>query len=280
MPKCYSKIKNTWTALGHSVNCKEYGPFLDIQQHSFNIFRFFVCENPYTECTLADWFHLASGIKSVDYTSDLFDSSSAWCRPAYEYEFEKSKFHSKLITELTRFTFIWGGFEAFVDTLNLSACPTKRGKFNAVNYFLTIHYSNKKNPIKFYSELLDYFKKIITKNPWYGDVNELFAIDNCVSETFIGLKVVYKIRNLFAHGAFKFSEPQEWNIVKPFDIQIISVSSRIVLLTIQLLILSTSKNLKFNVYQPDETFDIGCVASNFVKISHLKKLERKNFKSD
>jgi hypothetical protein len=269
------KVIDTWTQKGHSVYCKDFGPFLSLQQHSYNMNRFLVSHNQYNDNQIANWFHLASGINKVDYSSDLFDSTSMWCRPAYEYEEEKSKFHSRLITELTRFTFIWGGFEAFIDSLNIEPCPFKQGKINSINHFLSTHFLNLDNSILFYNELIQFFKKIVSKNPWYGNVNELFASEKCVSEDYIALKVVYKIRNSFAHGAFQFSEPAEWNRIKPLDVLIISISSRFVLLTMQLLIIAKYEKLKFIVTQPEESYEDGLIASKYIRLMHLKIIEGK-----
>ena len=67
------KVIDTWTQKGHSVYCKDFGPFLSLQQHSYNMNRFLVSHNQYNDNQIANWFHLASGINKVDYSSDLFD---------------------------------------------------------------------------------------------------------------------------------------------------------------------------------------------------------------
>jgi hypothetical protein len=43
-------------------------------------------------------------------------------------------------------------------------------------------------------------------------------------------------RNLFAHGALRFSEPDGYSIIKSQDIKIIHIASRITLITIQYLL--------------------------------------------
>lgn len=79
--------------------------------------------------------------------------------------------------------------------------------------------------------MVDTLKKMIILNPWYGNSEILFKPKLCEVEELLGLKIVYKIRNVFAHGTFTFSEPEGWNGTKPLDVEIISASSRIVLFT-------------------------------------------------
>lgn len=52
---------------------------------------------------------------------------------------------------------------------------------------------------------------MIILNPWYGNSEILFKPNVCEVEELLGLKIVYKIRNVFAHGTFTFSEPEGWN---------------------------------------------------------------------
>ncbi len=261
--------------MSHTVLCPTHGPLIDLKRHCHNIYRFFLFSNLYEEPSQsANWFQIASGITEVKYISDLYDEYSIWCGPSIEYEGERSKFHSKLILELTRFNFIWGGLESFYDELNLENCPKYSGKINAINYALKAEYLPNFSPLSYYVEVLQLLKDKISANTWCGDHEELFKSNECTSKDLIGLKVVYKIRNLFAHGNFKFSEPHEWNPIKPHDIVIISASSRIVLLTIQMLIKVIGYDLNFLVATPGEVpEENGVDARNFLEKMHLKEFD-------
>lgn len=197
------------------------------------------------------------------------------CNPKMEYEDAKSDFHSRLIRELTRFNFILGGFESYCDTYPFSPCDDekKRSLVSAVNYFLKTTYLENFEVIAFYDETIDHFKKIISKNPWHGKTNELFCSDNCTSDKLSGLKAVYKIRNSFAHGALKFSEPDGYSDVKPYDIGIINTSSRILLMTIQMLLLSRTDKLKIKVPQLHESEEFGISAAKYLPKLHLKSFK-------
>ena len=270
-----STLKDTWTPIGHSVVCPKHGPLVDTKRHCHNIARFFLASENYYSSPMYSWFQIASGIMEVKYVSDLHDGSMFQCNPTIEYEQAKSDFHSRLIRELTIFNFIWGGFESYCDSYPFTPCPSekRRGSVNAVNHFLKSTFLDKYPVVQFYYEVIEHFKKILYKNPWHGKSNELFSSDTCTSEKISGLKAVYKIRNSFAHGALKISEPDGWSDVKPFDIGIINTSSRILLMTMQMLLFSRVNNLKFKVSQLHESDEFGVSADKYLQKLHLKSFK-------
>jgi hypothetical protein len=270
-----SKLKDTWTPIGHSVVCPKHGPLVDTKRHCHNLARFFLAAENYYSSPLYSWFQIASGIMEVKYVSDLHDGSMFQCNPTIEYEQAKSDFHSKLIRELTIFNFIWGGFESYCDSYPFASCPSekRRGLVNAVNYYLKTTFLENYPLVQFYDEVIEHFKKILDKNPWHGKSSELFSSDTCTSEKISGLKAVYKIRNSFAHGALKFSEPDGWSNIKPFDIVIINTSSRVLLMTMQMLLLSRANNLKFKVSQLHESDEFGVSAEKYLTKMHLKSFK-------
>lgn len=227
----------------HKVICTTHGALVPLSDHCNNIVRFLRHKNPYDD-TVWSWFKIASGITSVEYNSMLFDEDVGWCLPAYEYENEKSEYHSKLIKGLTIFTYIWGGFEALISSLKLKPCPNARGKINSALYFLKSNYDVMHSNIEVLDELVEYLVSLLNVNPWYHDINQHLKTKNCVGKSGLGLSHVYKIRNKFAHGAFTFSEPEEFNRIKPFDLQIIVASCRVILLTTQMLLLTKNHGKK------------------------------------
>ena len=95
--------------MAHSIICPTHGPLIDLKQHCHNLAQFFISANPYDFDPVTSWLKISSGITEVKFISDLFDPDVMWCGSAMEYEDAKSEFHSRLICELTRFIFIWGG---------------------------------------------------------------------------------------------------------------------------------------------------------------------------
>ncbi len=257
----------------HSIICPTHGPLIDLTEHSYYLSRFFACENPSHDNYIYYWFQIASGIISIEYQSDRYDDSVFQCRPTMEYEEEKSKFHSKLIKALTTFNFIWGGFEAFLNSVNIPECPYQGGKINDASFWLLKNYDPDNVPLRYYPQVVEYLKGLIVKNSWYGDPKVLFKKKNCEGASAEGISIVYKIRNKLAHGDFQFSEPEEWNSEKPLDLPIINSASRIVLLTTQMMLSTFHQNSEFliDVYHNEmEEEEEGVLANIFLKTIHMK----------
>jgi len=267
--------------MAHSIICPTHGPLIDLKQHCHNLAQFFISANPYDFDPVTSWLKISSGITEVKFISDLFDPDVMWCGSAMEYEDAKSEFHSRLICELTRFIFIWGGLELLVDMLTLKNCPHYPGKVNKVNYFLKENYKKRYQVIDHYQDVVECLKILLTRNTWYGDVKDIFSSSKCTCDDLIGLKAVYKIRNLFAHGAFHFSEPEDWNMVKPLDVPIVATSSRIVLMTMQMLLLSYYDVLSFPIIQYGNSLDCEkeIQAEDFLLKMHLKSFYEKTHHS-
>lgn len=255
-----------------SVICPKHGPLIELDLHCHNIARYFIAHNQNYDDYIASWFRIASGIEETRYISDKFDDLVVLCRPAIEYEDAKSNFHSKLITELTRFNFIWGGFEAYYDLLEIPSCPDnrKRGIANNVSYFLGTAFPSRFQILRHYSDVVNNLRDRITLTPSYGKASEIFIADNCTKAELLGLKAVYKLRNSFAHGSIKFSEPEDWSVSKPYDLQIILASSRLLLLTMQMLLLAnaSANDLEAEIPKFNE-IEFGPKAFDFLSQMHL-----------
>ncbi|SFU75506.1 hypothetical protein SAMN05216480_12018 [Pustulibacterium marinum] len=244
---------------------------VDLQRHSHNIYKFLLYYNPYDQNTVNSWFYLASGIEYVHFLSDKYDDYVQWCGSAIEYENHRSKFHSDLILNLTRFNYIWGGLEAFIDSFDFPNCPSRSGKINKVNYYLKINFLENYEMIEFYKETVYYLKKLLSLNSWYLNDSEINSISECECKELIGLKIVYKIRNLFAHGSLKFSEPDGWHHTTPYDNEIIITSTRLVLFTLQMLFISVYDDLNFKIPKRlHDRIEKGAKASDFLFSMHLK----------
>lgn len=138
---------------------------------------------------VANWFWMSSSINSVEFDGIRYDSAFMMCRPAYEYEIEKQDLHSKLMNELTRFLYVYSGFEALLNSLKLTKCPSKIGKINAALYHIKINYSRNYPSIRLYTEVLGLLRQLI-KESSLKDYEKLFAIDECTDVNGVGLKVV------------------------------------------------------------------------------------------
>lgn len=186
---------------------------------------------------VSNWFWISSSITSVNYDGLRRDCAFQMCRPAYEYEIEKQKLHSQLINDLTIFLYVYNGFESLLNELGLPDHPMFNGKINAAKNYIKKEYSENFPTIQKYQEAVNILQVLIS-NSSLIDNKEFFVADDCTDYNSIGLKVVYKLRNKLAHGDFIFPEPLEWSFHSPLEPAIIKLSTRILLFSIQMLMLA------------------------------------------
>jgi hypothetical protein len=155
---------------------------------------------------LSHWFHIANGIKELNYEGITYNDSFFWCRPAYEYEIEKQELYQKLVKEITLFSYLYSGLEGVLTSLKLPKCPHQLGKINSATYYLKREFPAWSLPIAYYDKVVRLcellFQHSFDKN--YKLSSEFSA---CVSIQGLGLKLLYKIRNKIMHGDFFFPEP-------------------------------------------------------------------------
>lgn len=196
----------------------------------------------------AQWFHIANGIKELNYDGITYDSSFSYCRPAYEYETARQKLFQKLVEEITLFTYIYSGLEAVINDLDIPDCPSRRGKINAAAYSLKNEGASNQIDLCMYNELiqlLDEMVQITFEKPF--KISKALESD-CYTKASVGLYGLYKIRNMIMHGEFFFPEPLDYSSLYPFQPEILKCSSRLALLSVQML-------LRINI-EPESKFHI------------------------
>ncbi|MFD2434321.1 hypothetical protein ACFSO9_12705 [Mesonia maritima] len=186
---------------------------------------------------LHNWLMIASGIKKVDFSWNRFDKtdSKEWCRPAYEYDVAKGNISQLYINQLTVFNYVWGGFENLLTRRYSKNQIKKNGKINLCIKELA---NLDELPIKDY----DVFEQRFSFFFNYCLENELLEYKKQVPKDKI--KIIYNIRNKFAHGDLEFPEDIEYNFnfKNPVGlVKLINCSTRIVLFHIQSLILISDK---------------------------------------
>ncbi len=221
---------------------------LSLQDHAR---RLFLClhdlGSPYEFQIVYDWLDVASRIESVDYDAFKYDYSIGLCESADDYSDALGKHNKQLLPELVFFNFVWCSLESLIITLKLKKCPQGFGKISKATYFIKTEFENSNVRLKYYNELIHQLRSFLKSNNIIHDerkpLDSLFQIKECNSEHGIGLSVVYEIRNEFAHGSFLFPEPPDWGIEKKaLEVDIFSVASRIVLLSIQMILIAKYKN--------------------------------------
>jgi hypothetical protein len=197
----------------------------------------------------AEWLRMASGVTRVDVDLSRFDESFGMCEVPDEYISKRSDLLSGLAAELTTFAFIWGSLETVIEKFNQPGIPhpptgEKRGDSPVLRacYFLKKEFEP--HPLlPYYSDLVGALCHLLTgcTETHCENLGTEFELNHWIGMSGIGLNVVRLIRNRFVHGVLGFPEPEEWSGDKPPDIEIIHLSSRIVLLSIQMFLIALHK---------------------------------------
>lgn len=211
--------------------------FISIGLHSKGVSEYLVAKSRDFE-NLSQWFHIANGIKELEYDGINYDSGFFMCRPAYEYETERQELFQRLVKEITLFSYLYSGLEAVITELNPPKCPKNKGKINAACYLIKNSFADHDSKLKLYSETVSLtakmFSATIDKN--YNLNAELK--NSCVNTNALGLRLLYKVRNMIMHGDFFFPEPLDHSFIPPLQPEIIRLSSRLILISTQIILLT------------------------------------------
>lgn len=235
-------IPGLHTGCSSECNTKVKEMFKPLKLHAYHLAKAMISIDGRIEYEdVHDWLLLASGIDKIEFDVAKYDSCLGYCEMADEYTFKKEKLTEEFVRNLAIFQFIWGSFEALMSELNLPEVPLKRGRTKVDS---PCHYikCNEKNEFKKlgYEHVFDQFKKTATKFFKPSDFQSYFSCKKHVSNYSQGLYVIYKIRNHFAHGGdglTRFPEPDRHDDGINYEANLMALSSRIVLLTIQMIIL-------------------------------------------
>jgi len=205
----------------------------DLREHCSELSYFFASE--YWEHA-AEWLGMASGVIKVEFCKTRHFPYLGWCAAADEHDHERDQLLSQLATELAVFSFIWGSFESLTEHIvpaqYYSLGKQRLGKIGATCNFLKNNFEPEPL-LLIYEDLLAQLRTLLIESEHYNNLKDEFNLRPHVGKSGIGLHVVYKIRNAFAHGSLVIPEHSEDE--QPIDPQLINVSSRIVLLSIQML---------------------------------------------
>jgi hypothetical protein len=231
---------------------------IDLQDHSQLIAKFLY---DYGLTSSGDWFDIASKFQNIDYDNFKYDEFVGYCESADDYTDAEGIAHKELIQELVVFNFIWNGLESIISSLKFGKCPFSLGKINSAAYFIQKEFESLSINFKYYNETIEYLKTLLKKTeiiPTKGNnTQNLFTLNKCNSIHGLGLTVVYKIRNELAHGAFNFPMPNNWDkdeksgemkVEKLNEPTILNISSRIILLTVQIIFMGYLKESTSEIF--------------------------------
>lgn len=221
---------------------------IDIQEHCFRLSELLGRLHPVAFISAVDWLTIASGVESVKVNTTKHDYDIIYCGSAFDYEEKRSELLSLLTTRLTIFNFVWGSFESVAKVFSLPPLPKhlKRGRGSVVDrtiWFLKQHYGSEFR-LAFYDDNLYILRRFLESNEYYSEYCKEFKSHDFADLTGLGLHIIRKIRNDLAHGSAVMPRPDNWGEeakeLLPSEhrhLDIINTCTRIVLLTIQMLLL-------------------------------------------
>ena len=202
-----------------------------------------------------EWLNIASGITNVDIDTIRFNTCFGYCSEADYSDIARDKLLEIYITELTRFLYVWGCLESLIDEINPDPAP-HRGKINSICYYMQNRLTCMDTIYPYSKELNDLLHVLNSSEVDEPSILNRFNTPFYVSKHGVGLYVIYKLRNQLSHGSITFPNLDENNKPKSNYIDLISLSTRIILLTIQMILLAFYMPFDFSIPIFWEEYDI------------------------
>lgn len=203
--------------------------------------------------SVLEWLKLSSSVETVAINTTKYDDCLAYCGEAWDYEEAKSELMSSLTTELVRFHFAWGALESLLAEFVPQAKIKEFGKINALCGYLKLSNLEGLLPNGYLDEYAHLFE-LMQEVGQYKDVNVLAlpmtgkqSRRGHIDIAGVGVYSVYMVRNRFAHGSMTFPEPEDYGEGAKSNKELIVVSTRIVLMTMIMLLINDIKNDDFTL---------------------------------
>ena len=248
---------------------------IDLQEHCFELLELLGQLHPVAFSNATDWLDIAAGVESVKVTTAKHDGTLVYCGTAMAYEDKRSELLSNLATRLTIFNFVWGSFESVAKALLGDEKPSiavKAVKFLKQHYICSL-------PITGYKDALCDLCELLERDGTYEVCGDAFKLNNPADLNGIGLNVVRMIRNSLAHGNAHLPLPDDWGEGKTEllssehrHLKLIDTCTRIILLTVQMLLLVhvRGKELTVECLVDDEGDKKKSTAEQALYFIHLK----------
>jgi hypothetical protein len=202
-----------------------------------------------------EWLNLGLSIQATNVITGYHDDTLLYCGSAMEYEIKKSEILSEIVTDISIFNFLWGSFESLCKSINLEKVPNsikKRRNFvDDTLFYLKQDYPLIPLPHQ-YIEQLKELESIVSKSPESKSINfKNLYNSKLLNNTGKALTLIRLIRNDFAHGSYTLPMHDDWNIFGNYKIsdhiQKIRLSSSLLLITIQMILITYFKDNQFAV---------------------------------
>lgn len=256
---------------------------ISISQHCSRLKDLFVVTNLEQYMLFSEWMLLASSIDNIQLDISKYDYAWGICESSHEYDLAKEVVLKNFATDLAIFSFIWCAVESLIDNIDHPPHPDKkkRGKIRNICYFLNQNLRTSNLPDE-YIESVVLFREL--SNNFLNQKKIQSKLDSTPEGIAgIGLLLVYELRNSFAHGSMFPAQPNEENEPKSLQVNLVQTASRICLLTIQLIFLSSHEMLIADFEQDiytDGDYERGFSPLEFAYKLHLKGLAIENLQLD
>ena len=232
---------------------------IDLQEHCYQL-SFLLAELPgrsrgnLSWLTAADWLNTAAGVQEVKIDTSRFDETVMWCESVWSYESKRSKLLTQVGTQLTIFNFVWGGFETVIKIIAPPYVPRHIKRRRTVIDDALFYLKNEYEPtlrVALYDDVIAKLRSILKEHPHY-DLDDEFKEHSFSGISGVGAHIVRIIRNDFAHGSARLPTPHNWesdkmlNSERPYP-ELIGVSSLVLLLTIQMLLLACLRDKEIKI---------------------------------
>lgn len=236
---------------------------------------------------VSDWLRIAAGIKSVDFDDTDYNDLLGYCGDADNYDSAREHLLQKHVTNLSVFTYVWGALECFIEHIYPDKSPERKefGKVGAACFYITNFFSPELTPIGYDTELSK-LKNIVDNHSEFSEIAKRFLnLPNHINHQSTGLHAIYKLRNLFVHGklTFPFPDSNTDDLKSNFDLHIIEISTRIVLLSLQMLLSAKERENNYKITADWIGYDVfDCDDANdepevdllrLLKVIHLSDLD-------
>lgn len=235
--------------------------FVSVQENSYLLGAFFYQaergllyspENGKESFTqIAEWLNMAAGIVEVVMDSGRYDDLSCYCGHSMDYIRDISDNYAQFSKQLSIFQFIWNSFELFVKSIFTKSKYGNSKSRYICNEFVCL--LDEQYLVSGYIDVINKLYAMVLENERFKRLWKIIEVKQCHIYG-SGLFVVNKIRNMFVHGSLCIPSPEIHTGVVSLDDKLIDVSSRIVLLTIQIIAQYVFRDESFDVWVPNEEY--------------------------
>ncbi len=209
--------------------------FKPIEQHCFELaYIFFELRHKYKHSLLqhkaSEWLNIAAGIEEVKFDSrKLYDRASGGNIDIDHQLYENSRLkNNELVFALLRFEMIWNGLASITDLLE----PGERSHLSRLNEYMSKNYAEFKN-LDGYNAAVRKLKRMIRAHKI-----KFRRSDQKMHRSVRGISLVAAVRELFVNCAYAFPFSHQAQLDEGTDPDLVRRSSRIVLITMQMFILT------------------------------------------